>query len=194
MPWGLGHGTPERIGADSRITCAPGRKVRDGVGRADSDHSGIRGLPTIGAATHPVIGICQGNAPYAMLPRKRNGPLHAMMSIQIARAAVSIPALQRSVTEDQFRRCVDIDEALPNPPDEPWKAVESMRINAVTAGVGKKLRAERRTFPREPKHQQATQQDVANFLIGNSHHVRIILRLLTELRYAIQFTERITGL
>src|SRR5260370_16355654 len=98
MPLGPRHGNHERIVADSRITCAPGRKVRHGVGRADSDHSGIRGLPTIGAATHPVIGICQGNAPYAMLPRKRNGPLLAMMSIQIALPPVSIPALHRSLT------------------------------------------------------------------------------------------------
>src|SRR5258708_25090307 len=165
MPLGPRHGNHERIVADSRISCAPGRNVRHGVGPADSDYSGIRGLPTIGAATHPVIGIGRGNAPYAMLPRKRNGPLHAMMSIQIARAAVSIPALQRSVTEDQFRRCVDIDEALPNPPDEPWKAVQSMRVNAVTAGVGKKLCAERRPFRREPKLQQGPHEDVANSLI-----------------------------
>ncbi len=101
-----------------------------------------------------------------------------MMSIQIARTAVPIPALQRSVVEDEFWLSMDINQSLANSPDEPGEPIQPMRVHAVTAGVGKELCAEPRTLRREAELQQGAREDIANFLTRDSDHLRAIIRLL----------------
>ena len=61
-----GNRDHQRIVAHSRIRSAPGRKIGQRVGPADSNDAGVSGLPAVTSATHPVIGIRQRHAAHSM--------------------------------------------------------------------------------------------------------------------------------
>src|SRR6266849_4503187 len=92
------HRYHERIIAKSRFARTPRREVRHRVGPADANDARVRGLPAIAATAHPVIGVAQRDAADAVVARKRYGPLHTRVSVQVAGPAPAIPLLKRAVS------------------------------------------------------------------------------------------------
>ena len=63
----------ERIVAEDGNRRAPRRKIREGVGPANSDGSCIGGLPSVGAAAHPVVGVGERDAADAVVGAEFDG-------------------------------------------------------------------------------------------------------------------------
>ena len=110
-PGGARHGDDQRIVADGALGAAPGRQVGHGVGPADADEAGLGGLPAVGAAAHPVVGVAQRDAADAVLAAERDGAVHRGQRVEIAGAALAVPALQRAKGSEapglrvRLRRC-----------------------------------------------------------------------------------------
>ena len=79
----------------------------------------------------------RGYAADAMLPAQRDGPLHRLARIQIARSALTIPALQRAESRHHAGLSSRINFPVPHHRYKPRKPVHAVRIHPVARRLGK---------------------------------------------------------
>src|ERR1700680_4021995 len=137
-PW---NRDDKRVVAHARVGSTPWRQVGQRVGPTDSNYAGISRLPAIAAASHPVIGIRQGYAADPVFTGKCNRPFHTVPGIQITRTDFPVPSFHCCETCQQCRFDVNINEAALNHGEETRKAVQAVRVDAISVGFGKKLSA-----------------------------------------------------
>src|SRR5690606_25657246 len=75
---------------------SPSRHNGHRVGEANPDLSLIYHLPSGAPATHPVIGICQGDTSDSGFGSQFRRTAHGKLRIQIAGAELTVPALKES--------------------------------------------------------------------------------------------------
>src|SRR5215472_1957507 len=135
MPLRPGHSDHQGIVAQQRNARAPWWKIGHGIGPAYANHTSFRRLPAVCAATHPVIGMREGNTASSVRSRKRDGSLHRLPGIQIADAAAAVPTLHWTASSDQFRSRMDVHQAIANPAHKSCKTAQPVGINTVSAGL-----------------------------------------------------------
>src|SRR5262245_36706901 len=185
MPLGSGHCDHQGIVAEQRVAGTPWWKVGHGIGPAYANHTSFRRLPSVGAATHPVIGTREGNAACAVRSRERDGSLHRLPGIQIAHAAVAVPTLQWTTSGSQLQDRMDVHHALANPAHKSWKTPQPVRVNAVSARLREEPGAEVCAFMGEAEFFENLSQNFLNFLNWDSDHSTDILThvLIVVMRY-----------
>src|SRR5215472_2518952 len=178
MPLRPGHSDHQGIVAQQRNARAPWWKIGHGIGPAYANHTSFRRLPAVCAATHPVIGMREGNAACAVRSRERDGSLHRLPGIQIADAAAAVPTLHRTASGDQFRSRMDVHQAVANPALKSWKTAQPMRINAVSTRLREESGAKFCSFMAETEFFENLSQNFLNFLNRESDHSSDILMQL----------------
>jgi hypothetical protein len=96
-------------------------------------------LPSVTAAAHPVICIGEGDATDSVLARNSDRAFHATPGVQIAWPAVTVPSLEGAEGCDELRLGIDDNNSAFDHAHELGKTIQTVRVNAVAAGFGKKL-------------------------------------------------------
>src|SRR5260370_8044 len=122
------------FGRGAGIAGAPRRKFCQRVRPADPDYASVDCLPAVAAPAHPMICVCQSDTADAVLAGERDGPGHALVSIQIAGTALSVPALQRPERFHDLGLRIDNNDPAVNHAKVLGKAVQSVRVDSVAAG------------------------------------------------------------
>ena len=89
-------GEDDGVVADGWFGGAPGGGVGEGVGPADGEEAFGGGLPAVGAAAHPMVGVGEGHGPDAVPAGEGDGLGHGGVSVEVAGAEVAVPALDGS--------------------------------------------------------------------------------------------------
>ena len=87
-----------------------------------------------------MIGVAQRNAADAEFLGQFDGAIHRQLGIDVAQAQIAVPALEGAHRVDLGRFGLKVDIALVDVFDDSREAIDAVRINAVTAGLGHQLR------------------------------------------------------
>lgn len=174
---GARDGDDERIIAYGWSGGSPCGEVGEGVGPADAEEALFRGLPAVGPAAHPVVGIGKGYGTDAVLPGEGDGSLHGGVGIEVADAAVAVPALDGAEGGCESGLDVDVDATVANHSFKTWEAVEAVGVDAVAGGFGEETGAEGGAVFCEAEEEQRFPEGFVEIVVGDSQHeVRSSLR------------------
>ena len=125
-----------------------------------------------------MVGIGKRHHPDGLLMRQLNGTLHTAIGVQIPAAAMTVPALQHSQCGLPLCLGVHIHRAVLDAFDELGKAIKTMGINAVPAGIGKQCGRKLRPFTGNAVFVQYADKLAAHDVIGNSHVFFLLFRYI----------------
>ena len=136
-----GESDDEGIVADGGGGGSPGREVGEGVRPAEGEEAGLGGKPSVGAAAHPVVGVGESDCSDAVLAGEGDGAVHDGVGVEVAEAAVSVPALDTSEGCGAGGLGVDVDAAVLDHGGEAGEAIEAVGVDAVAGGFGEEAGA-----------------------------------------------------
>ena len=116
----------EGVVAEGGCGGAPGGEVGAGVGPADSKEALVGGLPAVGAAAHPVVGVGEADGSEAVLPGEGDGAGGRVLGVEGTGAELAVPALDGAIGRYEGGSGVDVDEAVADGVDEVREAVEAV--------------------------------------------------------------------
>jgi hypothetical protein len=76
-----GNCDDEGVVAEGGCGGSPGGEVGHGVGPAEGEEALLGGLPAVGSASHPVVGVGEGYCAYAVLSGEGDGSLHGSVGV-----------------------------------------------------------------------------------------------------------------
>ncbi len=100
-----------------------------------------------------MVGVAQGDGAHAVLLGERDGALHGRVGVQVAGAAMAVPALEHRRSANAFGPAVHVHLAVGDHLGEAREAVQAMGVNAVAGGLGEEPGAERGALPGEAEAQ-----------------------------------------
>src|SRR5262249_18583539 len=119
----------------------------------------------IGSTAHPMIDIGERHTTNAMLACQCHRACHRLPGVEIARTALSIPALERAITLHEFRLRMNIHQPVLDCANKSRKTIQTMGIDSVTCGLDKQLCTTPTTFFRKPELQQNAQQCIQQLVM-----------------------------
>lgn len=170
-----GDGEDERVVAEGGGGGAPGGEVAAGVGPADGEQPLIGGVPAVASATHPVVGVGECDGSDAMLAGECDGALDGVLGVEIADAAVSVPALDGSRGGYERGRGVNVDAAVADHGGEAREAVEAVRLDAVARAFGEDAGAARGSLRPEAEVEGGLGESVNELGEEDARHGAMVL-------------------
>ena len=146
MAGGAGHGEDERVVADGGFGRAPCGEIGHGVGEAEADHAGFRGLPAVGAAAHPVVGVAEGDAADAVGAGEGDGAFHGGVGVEVAGALAAVPTLECAEGGDADGCGMDVYGPILDGGEEAREAEDAVGVDAVKSGLCEETGAELGAF------------------------------------------------
>ena len=89
-----------------------------------------------------MVGVGESYGADAVLSGEVDGSLHGGVGVQVADAAMAVPALDGAEGWRAGGFGVDVDAAVADHGVEAWKAVEAVGVDAVAGGFGEETGAE----------------------------------------------------
>ncbi len=170
-----GDGDDEGVVAKGGDGCAPGGEVTACVGPAYGEQTLVGGLPSVGAAAHPVVRMGEGDGSDAVLAGESDGAGHGVLGVEIADAEVSGPALDAPGRDEQVGGGVDVDAAVAHHGGEAWEAIETVGLDTIAGAFGEDAGAAAGTVGGKTESEAGFGEGVDEVREGDARHGWMVL-------------------